>query len=185
MFATRCESDDACESGDCLSRIYSTNSWTGAYSFTGFCSQVCVSDADCPANSGCVDLPCVGASTDESRSCGTHCLPKCSESTDCIGTCHTMTTAQAVIDTFCDPRRGDNQACNSADDCVSDKCGTGNTCTPIAGKANGSACLTSTECASSNCVGGACRGKSLMGDPCTVANDCSVGCCSGLVCTSC
>jgi hypothetical protein len=183
-YGAGCSSSSSCESGNCISRGWTINL---QYNVAGFCSQSCKGDADCSANSGCVEFACESSSAD-SQLCGMHCAPRCEESNDCAdgSTCHSMKTVSGAESSLCDPRFLEGRPCQSNFDCISLRCGSDSMCMAASGKLNGAGCLTSSECASANCVGGKCRGLYLIGDACASTYDCSVGCCSSSrVCLEC
>jgi hypothetical protein len=162
----RCYADEQCGSGDCWLR-----NWSGA------CTRACSSDAECGPLARCVDLPCAEG---QSSRCGGTCLASCelTGSWNCEGraACVALTTLTGETATVCDMRALSGDPCSIDAECASLRC-VGGRCDSGGGAENGIPCDAAPDCASRNCEAGVCRGTRLLGDACTIPDDCVVGSC--------
>ena len=167
-----CNSDDDCISGHCYATTRSPS---------GFCTDGCTSNTDCGDVSACVSVECVGSGD---PNCGSLCLRSCdpTQSLPCGDNTRSTCRAIAAVDggstTVCDVRSAENGPCTVDSDCQVGRCA-GGLCTNQPGTPSGGQCTNSSECRAGVCNGGTCVGTAVLGDPCELDADCSVGsCCS-------
>lgn len=160
------------EPSDCISgRCYNTPRF-----ITGYCTAECTGTPDCGAGASCVNVACVGA---EDTSCGSLCLPSCdlADPNSCEeGACRQISAADGGAAPVCDVRSPENGPCSGDADCQAGRCA-GGLCTTRPGTPSGGTCTDTAECRAGVCNGGVCVGTALLGDPCELNADCSVGRC--------
>lgn len=182
-----CRSQSYCRSGQCYRRSkceYGNTECT----VRGWCTTGCSSDAECAAGTRCVDIPCIGSSSE----CGQMCLPTCATDSDCrrgnsgfsghpggitIGECVSRRLVEGGQSGVCDVKlRDGTTGCLGANDCFSGDC-TNGTCGDVDAAPNGAPCGLPQDCSSYNCVTGTCRGTVVIGDWCGTDVDCAEGLC--------
>lgn len=180
-----CGSDERCLEGACFSAPSCDDRAFNCLSSRGVCTQPCSSDAQCPSDARCVEVPCPEGTPADS--CGALCLRACERDSDCNELAQTECRGVSPVGggeavSVCDPRNRNGDDCAVDWHCASRNCTNGR-CVQSEGLANGAGCRVNEDCASGNCQAGTCRGTSLRGDFCEGDFDCSVGRCVDGVCT--
>jgi hypothetical protein len=159
-----CTANTDCKSGDC---------------FDGHCSKTCATTAECGPGYICSSLPCTNCG-------GVRCRPICDPDAGVslsgvlppcsVAACGTLVSVEGTSAMACDPRSPLKGACKMNEDCREGVCGPGG-CMPAGGFPNGEHCTAAGDCQSKTCTSNSCRGAGLVGDACTISDDCLIGWC--------
>lgn len=96
-----------------LERVYLSDT-----KYIGWCVQDCMSDADCPASTACVNVDC-----NQAGGCRPACVPTCPDGSCRVGTCRSMPNAADMDSTdACSVKLSDGRTCRSDNDCLSGFC---------------------------------------------------------------
>lgn len=165
-----CSLNSQCKSGSCYHFVKEV----------GYCSVDCSAGSGCEANLACVSVPCAPG---ETSTCGTKCLPLCATlKCEFPASCRTLQKAGSGSVEVCDLHREDGASCTTDAACLSGAC-VQTRCAAAGPLDNGMPCKLPTDCKSSNCNNGTCRGTALIGDACQTQYDCAAGgCCSTKKC---